>query len=108
MSQSESLAISQPSRNRVTVLMARRHVTASVVAVSLVLAVLLTGCGSSSDAAGNGTEETWSVEGPLLAWEDSLWIVDALPIVVPSELGMDERRWLGAIVSASGTVAEDG
>lgn len=69
--------------------------------------MLLVGCGSESDASGEPST-TWNVEGPLLAWQEALWVVDATPIVVPSELGMDERRWLGAMVTASGSFDETG
>lgn len=86
-----------------------RRLPGFVVTVAITLAMLLvaSGCGPESDASGE-TPETWEVEGPLLAWEGGLWIIDATPIVVPSELGMDERRWLGAIVTASGSFDETG
>lgn len=72
----------------------------------LVVALLVAACGGGEPA---GAEDgRWRTEGPLLAWEGTLWVVGGVPLVVPSELGMDERRWLGAIVTATGTLDEQG
>jgi hypothetical protein len=65
---------------------------------ALALVFLLAGCGE--EAAGHG--ETWELRGQLLAWDDAVWIIDAVPVVVPEAAEVAGERRLGAQVEAQG------
>jgi hypothetical protein len=85
-----------------------RLIPAVIPLVVVALSVLLLGaCGAPADGKA-GQAERWDIEGPLLAWDDALWIVDRTAIVVPAALGMDDQRTLGALVRASGRYDERG
>lgn len=83
-----------------------RQLVVSLVTAGLGLAFLASGCSGGSPADAEGGR--WHASGPLLAWDGTLWVAGGEPFVVPSALGMDERRWLGAIVTAAGTSDEHG
>jgi len=69
---------------------------------ALTLSGLLSACGSEARGQAQASAERWELKGPLMAWDGSAWIVDGVPIIVPTELGVDEQRALGAQVAAAG------
>jgi hypothetical protein len=81
----------------------QRAVAGFVVAMAISCGLLLAACGRDDSAA-----DSWSLEGPLLAWEGDIWIVDGEPVVVPGLLNRDDQRRLGALVEARGTYDETG
>jgi hypothetical protein len=75
-----------------------------LLALSLSLAALAPACGDET----NATSNRWDVEGPLLAWDGEIWIVDALPIVVPDDVTWDGTLVPGSLVTASGVYDDMG
>lgn len=70
----------------------------------LTIALALQAC-RDDRGAGAGS---WEIQGPLLAWDDNVWVVDTVPIVVPDEIAAGNRLTLGATVVARGSVDELG
>lgn len=77
---------------------------AGVCAAAVVLASLLAACGEESA----GQAEFWQRQGQLLAWDGDVWIVDAVPIIVPAATSVNGERTLGSQVSAAGSYDERG
>lgn len=71
---------------------------------ALLVASLLSACADRSGA----DDDSWDIEGPLLAWDAGIWIVDAVPIVVPDHVALNGDLILGATVTASGTFDDTG
>jgi hypothetical protein len=65
---------------------------------ALLVTLSLVACRDGQDEAAG----SWDIEGPLLAWDAGVWIVDTVPIVVPDNVMMNESPNLGAMVVASG------
>jgi hypothetical protein len=66
--------------------------------------LLLAACGGGGDRPA----DSWTLTGPLLAWEGDIWIVGGEPVVVPGPLNRDDERRLGALVEARGSFDETG
>jgi hypothetical protein len=81
-----------------------RQLAGATAVGALALLLVLSGCGE--DAMGRG--ESWQVQGQLLAWDGNVWIVDAVPVVVPSAIELDGERRLGARVNAQGRYDQQG
>jgi len=77
---------------------------AGLVALLLICALLMTSCGNETRA----DAEFWDIEGPLLARETNVWIVDAAPIVVPDDVAISGNVVLGSTVTASGIFDSSG
>ncbi|MDQ3548162.1 MAG: DUF5666 domain-containing protein [Chloroflexota bacterium] len=77
---------------------------ARTAALLLVAALVLTSCGSETRA----DTEPWDIEGPLLAREANIWIVDAAPILVPDDVAITGNVVLGSTVTANGVFDSSG
>ncbi len=77
---------------------------ARTAALLLVAALVLTSCGSETHA----DTEPWDIEGPLLAREANIWIVDAAPILVPDDVAITGNVVLGSTVTANGVFDSSG